>query len=161
MPLMYRTVREESGACPLLKNPAVRASATATSFVSACMLKFEVEVGGVPGLLKTASMFPWRSLTATAIGTFTDAAACCTTIRTSSAVRVGGGGLVAGSSSVVLALERIERNRKTTTTQARACATLILNGFAVMAATSSNSSTGVRTRNHCTRTGLPVAEREC
>src|SRR5216684_4831778 len=157
MPLIYRTVREESGACPLLKNPAVRASATATSLVSACRLKFEVDVGGVPGLSKTASIFPWRSLTATAIGTFTDAAACCTTMRTSSAVRVGGGGLVAGSSS---ALERIERNRKTTTTQAKACATLLLN-LAVMAATNSNSSTGVRTRNHCMRTGLPVAEREC
>src|SRR5260370_38333216 len=104
MPLIYRTVREESGACPLLKNPAVRASATATSLVSACMLKFEVEVGGVPGLSKTASIFPWRSLTATAMGTFTDAAACCMTIRTSSPFRVGGGGLGGGSAAALGAM---------------------------------------------------------
>src|SRR5258706_6882988 len=160
MPLIYRTVRDESGACPLLKNPAVRASATATSLVSACMLKFEVEVGGVPGLSKTASIFPWRSVTATAMGTFTDAAACWTTMRTSSAVRVGGGGFVAGSSS---ALERIENIRITTNTGRNACATCFATWLrdAVMAVTNLNSSTGARTRNHCMRTGLPVAEREC
>src|SRR5260370_39314158 len=129
MPLIYRTVREERGACPLLKNPAVRARETASSLVSACMLKFEVELGGMPGLSKTARIFPWRSVTATAMGTFTDAAACWTTMRTSSAVRVGGGGLVAGASS---AFERTERYRKSIPTQAKARATLLLN-FPVLA----------------------------
>src|SRR5882672_7002963 len=123
---MYRTVREESGAWLLLKNPAVRASATATSFVSACMLKFAVDIAGLPGLSYTASILPRRSVTATASGTLTDEAASFTTIRTSSAVRVGGGGVAAGSSSVVFPLERIENNKTTKANVAQAFLPVLL-----------------------------------
>ncbi len=50
MPLMKRTVREESGAWSLLKKLAVRARATATSFVSAGAPKLAADVAGAEGL---------------------------------------------------------------------------------------------------------------
>ena len=51
MPLIKRTVREESGASLLLKNAPVRARETANSTVSTVAPKFPVEVVGAPVLL--------------------------------------------------------------------------------------------------------------
>ena len=51
MPLIKRTVREESGAWSLLKNAAVRASETASSFASTWPPKFPVASAGADGFL--------------------------------------------------------------------------------------------------------------
>src|SRR5580692_9638725 len=94
MPLMNRTVREESGAWSLLKKAAVRANPTASSSDGTTKLKFPTDVVGAPGVLNTARIFPARSATATTMGAFTDSTAFCTTVCTSetlSGVTVEGG----------------------------------------------------------------------
>src|SRR5216683_1946526 len=92
MPLMKRTVREESGAWSLLKKAAVRASDTASSLVSTCTPKFPIASVGAAGLRYTARMFPARSTTAMAIVLGSAAcAAAWTSVVTSAAVRFGVG----------------------------------------------------------------------
>src|ERR1039458_3842133 len=83
MPLMNRTVREESGAWSLLKKAAVRANPTASSSAGTIWPKFPMEVVGAPGVSNTARIFPARSATATTMGAFTDITAFCTTVVTS------------------------------------------------------------------------------
>ncbi len=122
MPLMNRTVRVDNGAWLLLKKPAVRARATATSFESACVPKFAAAVTGAPGLRNTARTFPCRSVTAMTIGAFTEAAAFCTTNCTSAAVKTAGG------SSWAVALSAASRRNPN-----------------LMAATNSDSSSHART----------------
>ena len=79
MPLMKRTVREDSGAWSLLKNAVVRAKVTATSGAS----------GVVSGLRYTPRIVPLRSTTATArVLSLSAPAAAVMTAVTSSAVRV-------------------------------------------------------------------------
>src|SRR5580658_1869670 len=83
MPLMNRTVREESGAWSLLKKAAVRANPAATSPAAIGWPKFPIAVVGAPGVSNTARIFPARSATATTMGAFTDITAFCTTLVTS------------------------------------------------------------------------------
>ena len=83
MPLMKRTVREESGAWSLLKKAAVRAKPAARSSDEIVWPKFPIDVVGAPGVSNTARTFPARSATATTMGAFTDRTAFCTTLVTS------------------------------------------------------------------------------
>ena len=95
MPLMNRTVREESGASSLLKKAPVRASATARSAVGIIAPKFPNDVGGADGPTYTARIRPMRSTTAMAMASDGAAvAAASTTICTSACdkVSVAGGG---------------------------------------------------------------------
>src|SRR5271155_1816436 len=94
MPLMNRTVREESGAASLLKKAAVRAKAAASSSAGTMLPKFPNDVVGAWDVLNTARMFPARSATATTIGAFTEFTALCTIVFTSdmlSGTACGGG----------------------------------------------------------------------
>src|SRR5712692_6128120 len=93
MPLIKRTVREESGAWSLLKKAAVRASETASSLVSTSAPKLPVDIAGAAGLRNTARMRPARSTTAMTMVVESAASApfctnCCTSVEVSGA---GGG----------------------------------------------------------------------
>src|SRR5215475_10665514 len=83
MPLMNRTVRLERGAWSLLNRAAVRARATASSWLSTVAPKLPIEVAGAPGVSKTARIAPVRSVTATTTGILTESTAFCTTVSTS------------------------------------------------------------------------------
>ena len=86
MPLMKRTVRDESGASLLLKNDAVRASATASSLVLTVVLKSPCDVAGEPGFTYTPKMFPPRSVMAMVTAAAVDFAAFCAMACTSAIV---------------------------------------------------------------------------
>src|SRR5436190_20303539 len=105
MPLMKRTVRDDSGAMLWLKNAAVRAVATArSSFVE-----------GAPALRSTARMRPARSTTAIVTGSLIAFAAARAMVSTSAidsepkapapsshvAGVAGGGAHAAGAGAVV------------------------------------------------------------
>src|ERR1700722_1072793 len=89
MPLMKRTVREESGASSSLKNAAVRANETAKSLEFTVLPKSPSAVWGAPGFWKTARIRPARSTTAMTSASDTDAAAFCTRLCTSAWAKVG------------------------------------------------------------------------
>src|ERR1700693_2379948 len=94
MPLINRTVREESGAWSLLKKAAVRAKPTASSSAATTWPKFPIAVVGAPAVSNTARIFPARSATATTMGAFTAITVFSTTLVTSamlSGVAVDGG----------------------------------------------------------------------
>src|SRR5262249_60448413 len=82
MPLMKRTVRDESGAWSFANIAPVRASDTATSG----------DRSSVPGRAYTPTMLPVRSTTAAAsVSSFSAVATTVSTARTSSAVRIWAG----------------------------------------------------------------------
>src|ERR1700684_1986507 len=83
MPLMKRTVREESGPWSLLKKAAVRAKPTARFSDEIGLPKFPIDVVGAPGVSNPQRPFPARSATATTMGAFTERTAFCTTLVTS------------------------------------------------------------------------------
>src|ERR1700723_206520 len=96
MPLINRTVRDESGAWSLLKKAPVRARFTASSSEGIAVPKFPGSIAGADIPLYTASTRPSRSTTAMTISSdCATVAAACTIIVTSAAVRLcvaGGGG---------------------------------------------------------------------
>lgn len=100
MPLMNRTVREDSGAWSLLKNAPVRARETASSSGGVAAPKFPGNEAGTAGCLYTARMRPSLSTTAIVIALDCAAlAATCISICTSACVSAseaggGGGGVV-------------------------------------------------------------------
>ena len=91
---MKRTVRLDSGAWSLLKNAAVRASASARSSAPTVWPKLPAAVALVatPVVRNTARGIPVRSATAITSGVSTEAAALITTVLTSAAVSGAGGG---------------------------------------------------------------------
>src|SRR5665213_905123 len=115
MPLMNRTVREDSGAWSLLKNAAVRARETARSFASTCALKFPATRVGADGLRYTPKTLPERSTTViTMVLGSAACAALCTSAETSAAVRLcteAGGG--ADVSELVMLPQLAQKQAKT------------------------------------------------
>src|SRR5687767_2634348 len=107
MPLMNRIVRVESGACALLKNPAVRAMVTAASQSNL----------DAPGRAYTPRITPRRSTTAAAsVGSVTADAAAARTACTSPA---DNGGVVCCVWTRVLELASNVKSKPTSTSSGR------------------------------------------